>query len=300
MKFKFAITFWFVLLCSFWLRSDALALVTTRGFATSTGEDIIVQVYADISDVSILSFTCRLLYDPQQLKLSSAQRNDAVWALSDGKVSYPYLAPDTSRTGEVYFIGGFLDLRRPTAGIIGPEVLLGTVTFKRLTQDAPPFRITIGQEGKFANFVTTQGQVLEAKEGQVVFGDVSRPRDDQDLDTLLDDWEVKHFGSIEKSFYLDDSDRDGINNLGESQLGSDPVDPKSNLSLVIAPAKPGELSLQWVSAENRTYSIESSDDLVVFKPFETGIIATPPNNSHAILIGLLNPRFYRVVLETSP
>lgn len=282
------------------LATPASAAVQVYGEATSTGPNIRVQIYADITGAAIVSHTFKLYYPSAQLQVLNASRNDAVWFFHNGSSLVPQPSPVTTPAGEVLFVSGKMDGRNPRAAVTGSHVLLGTVEFARSGDATPNFDLTIGRSGQFASFVNTNGAVLEAQVGQVVMGSVKPGPDDQDLDGLADKWEDKFFGGTRGVFYSDDPDKDGVDNLGESQLGSDPTDAKSNLRLLISGRREAVL-LEWDSAEKRTYAIEVCKELGKFETWREGIEATPPLNTLELDRGDLgDARFFRVRLERAP
>jgi hypothetical protein len=256
----------------------AQASVRVYGEATSTGPAVKVQVFADITEPAILSFSFKLFYPASQLQPVSASCNEALWYFHDGTGLVPYPAPDTATPGQVLFIGGHMDARAPLAGVMGNHVLLGTVQFNRTTQDTPSFDLTIGRTGQFASFVAVNGSVMEAAPGQVTIQSITSDSADQDLDGLNDQWEEKFFGSTKGVFYSDDPDRDGVNNRDEATMGSDPTDPRSLLRLAIGSQKE-KYVLEWNSAEERIYTIEGARSLNRFEVLKSGIAATPPLNT---------------------
>jgi hypothetical protein len=280
------------------LATPASAAVQVYGEATSTGPNIRVQVYADITGASIVSHTFKLFYNASRLQVLGASRNEAVWYFHNGVNPVPQTPPATTPAGEVLFVSGHLDARNPHTGVTGNRVLLGTVEFGRNDSTTPSFDLTIGRTGLFASFVNTNGSVLEAQVGQVVMQGVAPNPDDQDLDGLPDKWEEKFFGGTRGVFYSDDPDEDGVNNLGEQALGSDPTDARSNLRLAISDRRDLVL-LEWDSAEKRTYVIEVGKELGKFETWKDGIEATPPMNSFELDRGELgDARFFRIRLET--
>jgi hypothetical protein len=276
---------------------QANAAVSVYGVATSTGEYVTTEVYADISVQPIVSHSFKVFYDPKLLQVVSAYHNDEVWYLSDGKNKIPYGAPEMSERGEVLFVGGRLDAREPLAGVEGRRVLLGTVVFSRRDRQTPRFSASIGRPGQFASFVTTKGEVLEAAQGEVSFGEILATQDDQDLDGLEDAWEIEYFKDLEGGYYADDSDQDGVDNGDEASLGSDPTDPNSNLRLVIARDTDG-VTLAWDSFEGRVYTLEAAETPGDFRPLATGLKAAPPRNVYELeLSPNQGAMFYRVMLE---
>lgn len=280
--------------------TTASAAVQVYGEATSTGPNVRVQVYADITGVAIVSHTFKLFYNAGQLQVLNAQRNESVWYFHNGVQTLPQTPPATTPAGEVLFVSGRLDARDPRSGVTGNRVLLGSVEFGRNGSATPSFDLAIGRTGQFASFVTTNGSVLEAQVGQVVMQSIQADPDDQDLDGLHDKWEDKFFGGTRGVFYSDDPDGDGVNNLGEEALGSDPTDARSNLRLAISDRREVVL-LEWDSVENRSYTIEVSKELGSFEAWKEGIRATPPLNSFELDRQELGEvRFFRIRLDAPP
>jgi hypothetical protein len=277
--------------------ADVSAAVQVYGEATSTGPNIRVQVFADISGASIVSHTFKLYYNASLFQILTASRNEDAWYFHDGTKILPQAPPSAPSSGQALFISGHMDARDPHTGVTGNHVLLGTVEFARNGSSTPNFDLTIGQAGQFASFVTTTGSVLEAQVGQVVMQSVRPDPNDEDLDGLQDKWEDQFFGGTRGVFYSDDPDADGVNNLGEEALGSDPTDAKSNLRLTITDGREVVL-LEWESAEKRTYAIEVSKELGKFETWKEGIEATPPLNTVEVVRKELgSPLFFRVRLE---
>jgi hypothetical protein len=258
--------------------APASAAVRVYGEASSTGPEIKVEIYADITGASILSHTFKLFYNASQLQLLGATHNQAVWYLHDGSRSVAYGGPDSSPAGQILFAGARMDARDPRAGVSGNRVLLGTARFTRNSPATPAFDMTIGRAGQFANFVTTDAAVLEAQPGEVVMLTVRPGAGDQDLDGLGDAWEQRFFGGT-RVFYSDDGDGDGVNNLGEQEMGTDPTDGRSYLRLDIIDGRE-RIVLQWPSTEDRIYTIEGAKELGRFEPLKEGIRATPPLNTY--------------------
>ena len=296
MKTKLQILLLATALCA----TQASASVRVYGEASSTGPNITVQVFADITSPAIVSHTFKLFYPARQLEVLSATRNSDVWYMHNGASVVPYAAPDTGTPGEVLFIGARMDGRNPLAGVLGTRVLLGTVQFARNDSDTPSFDMTIGRSGQFASFVGTNGAVLEATPGEVNMLSVKPNPADEDLDGLSDKWEDRFFGTTRGVFYSDDKDGDGVNNLGEEAMGSDPTDSKSNLRLLISERRDRVL-LEWTSAEERSYTIEGAKVLGKFETLKEGISATPPMNSFEFdRSDLPDTFFFRIRVEALP
>jgi hypothetical protein len=277
----------------------APAAVRVYGEASSTGPEIQVQLFADLSGPAVVSYSLKLFYPSTQLEVLSASGNEAVWYFHDGARAVPYLAPDVSAPGEVLFLGGRMDASQPLAGVTGNRTLLGTVRFHRSTPQVPNFNLTIGRPGQFASFVTVNGAVLEAQPGEVVFQAVSTNPADQDLDGLDDAWETEFFGSTQGAYYSDDPDGDGVNNQGEQAMGSNPTDGRSNLRLMLVGEKE-KLLLEWFSTEGRVYTVEAAKELGRFEVVKEGIAATPPLNTFELeRADFSEMQFFRVRVDSS-
>lgn len=289
-----------LLLAAAMLVTRAQAAVRVYGEASSTGPEINVQVYADITDTAIVSHTFKLYYDIGQLQLLDASQNLDIWFLHNGASTVPYAGPSSPMPGEVLFMGAHMDGRHPGVGVSGNRVLLGTARFARNNPNTPSFGLSLGLGGTFANFVDTNALTLEVVPGQIIMLNVKANPADQDLDGLGDQWEKKFFGGTRGIFYTDDTDGDGVNNLGEQTMGSDPTDPRSNLHLLITEGR-GRVTLQWPSADDRTYTIEGAKRLSDFGVLKEGIKATPPLNTFEFdRSDLPDTFFFRVGVQAPP
>jgi len=107
----------------------------------------------DIPD-PILSYGVKVGFDTGDLEVVSAEKNDAVWYFGSGTTTYEYMEPEIDNTaGTVVIIGGKLDTEAPTAGVSGDRILLGKVTFNRLSSNTPSITLDFARDGDFANFV---------------------------------------------------------------------------------------------------------------------------------------------------
>lgn len=120
-----------------------------------TESDLAVYIYADInSPTELRSAGVKLTYEPSELTVTSAEKNESVWFLG----SESYMDPDTSTAGEVVIILGKLDTGDATAGVSGDRVLLGKVRFSRTGSSmpfSPTLGIALGKVNPYANFVDT-------------------------------------------------------------------------------------------------------------------------------------------------
>jgi hypothetical protein len=120
---------------------------------------------------------------------------------------------------------------------------------------------------------------------------------DRDGDRLPDWWERQHFFSEIAAETAPDADGDGHSNYAEYVTGSDPNDPDSTFNARMAVGGAGDtFTLRWPSVEGRTYTIETSIDCANWTPLETGLAATPPENTRPVTPGP-NRRYYRIAAE---
>jgi hypothetical protein len=299
MKTKFSLCLWAALLlgCGTWA-SHCAASVRVYGQAHSGGPTITVQVFADIAGTPLVSCGVRLLYDPAVLKFSSAVKNEEAWFFADAKGRLAYADPEMLSPGEVLVLGAKLDLQSPLAGVAGDHVLIGSFEFVRLSPLLPRFGLAIGRASSFANFVTVDGIILDHQPGLLVFGEVTPDPADMDLDGLSDKWEMEYFGDT-GSYYNDDPDKDGYNNLTEQSKGTNPRKPDTlELALTITRIADA-IHLEWPGTEGYTYTVETSRVLPgIWTPFATALGATPPANSYEFSLTKFGPAlFIRIVME---
>ena len=289
-----------LLLAAVLLVTRAQAAVRVYGEASSTGPEINVQVYADITDTEIVSHTFKLFYNPADLQLLEASQNLDVWFLHNGSATVPYPTPNESQPGEILFAGAHMDGRNPRSGVTGNRVLLGSARFVRSNPNAPTFDLSLGHGGHFANFVDTNALTLEVVPDAVRILSVNASPADEDLDGLGDQWETKFFGGTRGVFYSDDKDGDGVSNLGEQTMGSDPTDSSSLLRLTITEGR-GRVVIEWPSAEDRLYTIEGAKRLSDFGLLKEGIKATPPLNAIEFdRSELPDTFFFRISVQAPP
>ncbi len=177
-----------------------------------TRADLEVYIYTDIKKgVRLASGGVRLLFDPTQLAVIRAEKNEDVWYFSDGVKKSPYMDPDFKTTpGEVVFAVGKLDAKAPQAGVTGKRVLLGRVLFGPVSGSPMPpnpasyvLGMTHGRgdgTGAFENFVTVDKKMLD-KTGGVAFKPIIiHLRGDADGNGLLGTEDIKRMEkTIEKN-----------------------------------------------------------------------------------------------------
>lgn len=286
------------LAAALFLVQTAAAGVAVYGLATCNGPTISVNLFADVTNSPLISFGVQLGYNPAILQLQSAVKNSALWYLSDGTNQIAYMNPDASTPGTVVIIGGKLDGLSPMQGVMGQHVLLGTVSFSRLTQMPVQFSLGFGRPQPFANFVTPLGDVLDPVPGGVTFPGVTIDPNDTNLDGLPDAWEIAHFGSISAYTWSDDPDHDGFNNLQEYLADTDPLDGSSFLHLTgVTMAGPGRL-INWQGGVQATQYLERSFALKGTNTIWADIFTNPPpttiSGSYTDPASLSNTVFYRI------
>jgi hypothetical protein len=95
--------------------------------------------------------------------------------------------------------------------------------------------------------------------------------EDLDADGLPDAWERKYFGG-EQAAATDDPDGDGLSNLQEYQMGTDPVGGASAPVITALERTPAGLRISFTATAGRSYQLERTDDLL---GGQWGTIGTP-------------------------
>lgn len=110
---------------------------------------------------------------------------------------------------------------------------------------------------------------------------------------ISDVWE-EHYG-VGPMQAEDDPDGDGFTNLAESQLGTDPFNPDSKISLELKADAACRLSLHACLAPGKRFQLESSSDLVGWQPFGPTFLTTQAESEFAVGAAIGNRRFYRCI-----
>ncbi len=121
---------------------------------------------------------------------------------------------------------------------------------------------------------------------------------DTDSDAIPD-WFETTLGTLESIDASTDSDGDNHTDLWEFRAGTDPSDPNSYLKICGQSYDPATgYVLKWPSATGRTYEIDKSDSLeTAFTPEQSGIAATPPENTYTVpIVEGTSQQFYQVKL----
>ncbi len=132
-----------------------------------------VSIYADIKSGSIVSYGIKLTYNPNDLTVVRAEKNEAIWYFGQGSTKHAYIDPVTTTPGEVVIVGGKLDPASPTAGVGGEKILLGKVYFNRTSNTIPVLSLSIGKTGAYKNFVTAGEVILDDDSQALRFGAVT-------------------------------------------------------------------------------------------------------------------------------
>jgi hypothetical protein len=274
MKNRFS--FW-AAACGVWalLAQPAAGTVTIYGEASSTGPTITVNIYADMPSDGLVSFGVSLSYPAANVAVLSAAKNSAVWYLAAGGNQYSYSEPDTTTPGKVVILGVKLDGANPLQGVSGTHVLLGTVTFSRLTQATPAFTVGLGRPTLFSNFVNTNSVVLDTVSGDLVFNAVTPDPNDTTLAGLPDAWQLKYFGSVGVALWSDDPDHDGFNNRQEYLADTNPTNSASYLAMKNVIPGPSGVLVQWQGGVDATQVLQHRYSLNPTEPW-VDIFTNPP------------------------
>lgn len=156
--------------------------------------------------------------------------------------------------------------------------------------DRPLETISLGFEKITYTYIASPGGPISAS---VDYKSGFNP--DSDADGLPDDWENTHGLSVGANDSGADPDGDGLTNLQEYQLGTDPQSGSSFFKATLVPVsgQPGVYQLSWNSVSGKAYVIEWSPDLKT--PFVTILTVTATGSSAVQNVSRPgNIGFYRV------
>jgi hypothetical protein len=129
---------------------------------------------------------------------------------------------------------------------------------------------------------------------------------DADGDGLPDDWELAHrldpYSSTSDNGALGDPDHDGFNNLKEFLAGTDPLDSRSFLSLVIQ-RETGGIRLSFLAVAGHSYTIQYRETLNSgsWRPlFQVNAVPVTTLVAFPDVPGNNGTRFYRLVTPGLP
>jgi subtilisin family serine protease len=122
---------------------------------------------------------------------------------------------------------------------------------------------------------------------------------DSDRDGLPDWWENEFFKNLTTANSQTDFDKDGLSDLQEFQSGTNPIDPRSNFKLAIAPRPNGGITLSWGTVAGKKYMIQRTKDL------EAGFVDYEPVSAPTVPVNIFGDitesdpvaYFYRVIIQ---
>jgi hypothetical protein len=117
-------------------------------------------------------------------------------------------------------------------------------------------------------------------------------------DGLDDLWQTTYFGSATNVLAAPyaDPDGDGVNNITEYYFGTDPTSSSSRPWFTASLPATGVIQLQWSSASNQLYQVQSSGDLNSWSVALAQVLATSSTTTVTLLMpGNSTQEFYRVV-----
>ena len=138
----------------------------------NSNNDFVLYIYANINTTSLRSFGLLVNYNNSDIINPTIVINDSIWYLGDGTSAgnYKYPAPDTDILGKIVFAGGKLDVNNPASGVDpGQRILLGTITFDRVSENTPSITISLNNTENYKNFVDINGSVLDDKIDGIIF-----------------------------------------------------------------------------------------------------------------------------------
>jgi len=156
-----------------------------------TDSDLVCHVYVNTGGDSLISGGVQLSYSTSELSNPVAEKNEDDWFFGDGTTNHAYMDPEVDTTnGKIVYIVGKLKESAPTEGVSGERVLIGTVSFTRLSTDDPwqgtsgtsnrgmpvaffSLDLMLGRGADYENFVSTIGALLDdsSTKGQILVGE---------------------------------------------------------------------------------------------------------------------------------
>lgn len=112
---------------------------------------------------------------------------------------------------------------------------------------------------------------------------------DLDNNQISDLWEERYGTDAGAS----DPDGDGLSNVQESQLGTNPNDANSRLALILSAPKPDQLLLDMQTQPGKRYQLEASKDLLSWQPIGPLLESLGGSMSVALGSAAQGFRFYR-------
>jgi len=198
---------------------------------------------------------------------------------------------------DVIIMGANTNSSLVSTSLVGDQLTLSFATDQIGSADITVRGADLGGALVSDTFTVTVTVTVQADNDGDGDPDITDPDDDND--SIPDDWENTHG----LNQFVDDSgvdlDGDGLSNLDEFLLGTDPNDPSSAqiLSIISAPGT-GEPTLKFQSLLNRNYTVEYHNDLstgiwqnlVPAFPGDGNLMSVPDSTG-------LPKRFYRLLVE---
>ena len=210
-----------------------------------------------------------------------------------------------------------------TLFVLNTHDLRSEITHTALTGslDSTPFILNTKVEGATGNKTSrgsqsSSGFVLNTRDYEptiiaifTAYGDTltfildtrssTNPEEDSDKDGIPDSWEIEHgFDKDVANTYLD-PDGDGLNNLQEYLLGSDPNDGNSGFAAnADRDRETGNFTVTWKSSVGRSYTVQVSDDFATWTDLSGPHTASGPFTSAVLEVDSdVKRSFFRIVLQ---
>jgi hypothetical protein len=125
---------------------------------------------------------------------------------------------------------------------------------------------------------------------------------DGDADGMLDDWEIRYFGSTNapRGSATGDFDGDGLSNLAEYLAGTNPTNAQSRLAFTwIQRLSNSQWALSWLGATGRVYNVAATFNRMTgfTNILATNVPATPPANVCTVSVQNASQAFFRLRLR---
>lgn len=246
--------------------------VILSGKAYYDKERLVLNVFAD-SAVQLRSFGIRLTYNPNEVMSPAVVANNALWFLSAQPDQRSAYSPFQVNQNAVRVVGARFQGDDRRHGVVGPDLLLATLTFTRVSEALPSFQVDLAGPKLYASFVAIDGSNLDQSVGGL--GTLELTLEtlplDSDQDGIPDPVELAWFGNLKQANATSDSDGDGSSDLDEWIGGTNATDPNSVTRLVLLVQPDGSRRLTWSGNNGRVYDILRSTDLGTFVPIAEGI-----------------------------
>ena len=235
-------------------------------------ERLVLNVFAD-SAVQLRSFGIRLIYSPDEVKPPEVVANSALWFLSAQPGQRAAYSPFQLNKNAVRIVGARFQGEDRAHGVVGPDLLLATMIFSRVSEMLPSFEVGLAGPQLYTSFVAIDGSNLDR--GVDGLGTLALTLEtlplDSDQDGIPDPVELAWFGDLKRANATSDNDGDGASDLDEWIGGTSADDPKSVTRLVLVVQPDGTRRLTWSGQNGRVYDIMRSTDLGPFVPIAEGI-----------------------------